>query len=415
MAALTEEPTGNDYEEGEMVKGKGNREKRQNLTSTITLDSESTSVNIDEKKQALAQPAGHMPEKSAELKEQPSSTQEQPEVPKVSILKQTDIQEHASDPPVVPVAVTAGTKKKGDDLTLPKVFEDSTERKDNPAPLKVPAGNSENEQADQPTEQIPLQTELKSEGDSPPLSQKSSASGGSDSSSSFIKVSTGNGGGTENSSGEHHQTPSDSSGDFLSFEKIDEGLVVTTGNDGNGQLDNRSEASDVTDKGEPSLDTADDECSEVFSIVSEGPLIKDVTGDEEPLLGTVERNSTLEGSSNPQDTRPKKPAPAPTPPVVSNEQVDSVPTTSNPGKNKHAPQNAKSSELSVITASALAIAGVALGVAIAVHLKMLEVGIAVGVCCLVAAVIYCCIPRSSVEESKVEGVNMREGLTTASV
>ncbi len=52
------------------------------------------------------------------------------------------------------------------------------------------------------------------------------------------------------------------------------------------------------------------------------------------------------------------------------------------------PQNEKRSKLPIVTASVLAVAGVALGVAIAVHLEMLAVGIVVGACCLVAAAIY---------------------------
>ncbi|WP_374698654.1 hypothetical protein [Wolbachia endosymbiont (group B) of Limnophora tigrina] len=56
----------------------------------------------------------------------------------------------------------------------------------------------------------------------------------------------------------------------------------------------------------------------------------------------------------------------------------------------------------VVAASALAIAGIILGVAVAVYLEMLAVGIAVGACCLVAdAVIYCCTPKSSVESKNV--------------
>ncbi len=55
----------------------------------------------------------------------------------------------------------------------------------------------------------------------------------------------------------------------------------------------------------------------------------------------------------------------------------------------------------IVAASTLAIAGVALGVAIAVYLEMLAVGIAVGACCLVAAaIIYCCnSPSNSLKNS----------------
>lgn len=56
------------------------------------------------------------------------------------------------------------------------------------------------------------------------------------------------------------------------------------------------------------------------------------------------------------------------------------------------PQNEKRSKLPIVVASVLAIAGVALGIAIAVYLEMLAVGIAVGaICCLIAAaIVYYC-------------------------
>ncbi|WP_265030491.1 TomO hydrophobic C-terminal domain-containing protein [Wolbachia endosymbiont (group B) of Athalia cordata] len=74
-------------------------------------------------------------------------------------------------------------------------------------------------------------------------------------------------------------------------------------------------------------------------------------------------------------------------------------------KNNPNPQDAKS-KLPTIAAPMLAIAGVALGVAIAVHLEMLVVGIVVGACCLVAAAIiyYCNKPSKSLENSNAEAV-----------
>ncbi|WP_265029983.1 ankyrin repeat domain-containing protein [Wolbachia endosymbiont (group A) of Philonthus cognatus] len=74
------------------------------------------------------------------------------------------------------------------------------------------------------------------------------------------------------------------------------------------------------------------------------------------------------------------------------------------------PQNEKRSKLPIVTASVLAVAGVALGVAIAVHLEMLAVGIAVGACCLVAAAIiyYCNEPSKSLENINVQGFS-KEG------
>ncbi|MBA8757360.1 MULTISPECIES: ankyrin repeat domain-containing protein [Wolbachia] len=68
-------------------------------------------------------------------------------------------------------------------------------------------------------------------------------------------------------------------------------------------------------------------------------------------------------------------------------------------------QNKKKSKLPIVVASVLAVAGIISGIAIAVHLEMLAVGIAVGACCLVAAaIIYCCNePSKSLEDSNVQG------------
>lgn len=70
----------------------------------------------------------------------------------------------------------------------------------------------------------------------------------------------------------------------------------------------------------------------------------------------------------------------------------------------------KSSRLPIVAASALAVTGVATGIAIAVYLEMLAVGVAVGVCCLVAAVIiYCCNrPSNSLECNNVRPVADRK-------
>ncbi|WP_341822228.1 leucine-rich repeat domain-containing protein [Wolbachia endosymbiont (group A) of Clivina fossor] len=66
----------------------------------------------------------------------------------------------------------------------------------------------------------------------------------------------------------------------------------------------------------------------------------------------------------------------------------------------------RSKKRTIVTASALAIAGVVSGIAIAVHLEMLAVGIAVGACCLLAAAIiyYCNRPSHSLENSSAEKV-----------
>ncbi|GFR24195.1 transposase [Trichonephila clavata] len=80
-----------------------------------------------------------------------------------------------------------------------------------------------------------------------------------------------------------------------------------------------------------------------------------------------------------------------------------------------APRSEKRNKVLVVAASALAIAGVISGIAIAVHLEMLAVGIAVGaICCLVAAaIIYCCNqPSKSFENSNFQGFSEKVPQTT---
>lgn len=130
---------------------------------------------------------------------------------------------------------------------------------------------------------------------------------------------------------------------------------------------------------------------------------------------------SLDKNSGKKDTQPKL-IPTGVPLVASKDsnQVNNVQGNSKqpsyPDKNNPAPQNAKS-KLPVIAAAMLAITGVATGIAIAVYLKMLMVGIAVGACCLVAATIiyYCNRPSNLVEppascnrpSSLLEGSNVK--------
>lgn len=103
-----------------------------------------------------------------------------------------------------------------------------------------------------------------------------------------------------------------------------------------------------------------------------------------------------------EDDEKKQALVQPTEPVSKNAQGNSK-QPSYPNKNNPNPQDAKS-KLPVIAASMLAIAGVATGIAVAVYLEMLAVGIAVGACCLVAAAIVYCYsrPSSSLENSNVQ-------------
>ncbi|WP_458694574.1 TomO hydrophobic C-terminal domain-containing protein, partial [Wolbachia endosymbiont of Cylisticus convexus] len=88
--------------------------------------------------------------------------------------------------------------------------------------------------------------------------------------------------------------------------------------------------------------------------------------------------------------------------------VDCIP--SNLSKGNAASKNTKSY---VVAASVLAIAGIALGVAVAVYLEMLAIGIAVVACCLIAATItYCYRPKSSLENNEVEKFDVKQKSTS---
>lgn len=72
-------------------------------------------------------------------------------------------------------------------------------------------------------------------------------------------------------------------------------------------------------------------------------------------------------------------------------------------------KNSQNTKKYVVAASALAIAGIVSGVAVAVYLEMLAIGITVAVCCLIAATItYCYRPKSLVEDNQVKKVMQTE-------
>ncbi|WP_341818747.1 hypothetical protein [Wolbachia endosymbiont (group B) of Ennomos erosarius] len=140
--------------------------------------------------------------------------------------------------------------------------------------------------------------------------------------------------------------------------------------------------------------------SDTSVIVEKGPVLGAANGED---------SSAHEGNDR-QDTQSKSSSAEV--PLVGNKKLEQngTPTNSKQSTNPtNGSQNIKSSKLPVIAASALAVAGVVSGIAIAVYLEMLAAGIAVGACCLVAAaVIYCCTPKSSVENSNVETVKTAE-------
>ncbi|WP_265036441.1 host RNA manipulator TomO [Wolbachia endosymbiont (group A) of Anomoia purmunda] len=148
-----------------------------------------------------------------------------------------------------------------------------------------------------------------------------------------------------------------------------------------------------------------------------------------PNNGDVTAPKSLDKNSGKKDTQPKL-IPTGVPLVASKDsnRVNNVQGNSKqpsyPDKNNPAPQNAKS-KLPVIAAAMLAITGVATGIAIAVYLEMLMVGIVVGACCLVAATIiyYCNRPSNLVEppascnrpSSLLEGSNVEPSASASIV
>ncbi|MDG7052467.1 MAG: hypothetical protein LKM45_01095 [Wolbachia endosymbiont of Alcedoecus sp.] len=251
--------------------------------------------------------------------------------------------------------------------------------------LSIQPTAPESTDKEQAAEQTPLQVEGKSEfegkRDSP--SPESSASGGS-SSSSFVNVSTSDGGVTDSSNGEYVKVEDivedTALKDTCSPQDTQLGISTSkpsgTSAEGDATVSSAKGGKKKQTPVQPAKDIAqidDDDDYDLSWLFSE-------EGDQVPHPENLEPEPTLSSTS-------KK-----------SEQVNN--TTS---------QNTESSNLHIIAASALAIVGVALGVAIAVHLEMLAVGILVGACCVVAAaVIYCCGPQSSVKNSEIEKVASNE-------
>ncbi|MDR2609065.1 MAG: hypothetical protein LBC06_00535 [Rickettsiales bacterium] len=209
--------------------------------------------------------------------------------------------------------------------------------------------------------------------DSPSLSPRSSLD------SDYSKLESNNG----QSGGKRAQTSSDSNGGSSSFEKIDEEPSVTLAN---------SKDEDDQRGSQPSLPPASDDEYDGLSEASDVP--NDVTNKEDIHDYNL---SWLFLEEDDQSPHPVEPIPSLT--SKKSEQV-----------NNTTPQDTKSSNLHIIAASALAIVGVALGVAIAVHLEMLAVGILVGACCLVAAAVMYHYewPSSFIETNKVKKVAPNE-------
>ncbi|MFP3016617.1 MAG: lipase family protein [Wolbachia sp.] len=207
----------------------------------------------------------------------------------------------------------------------------------------------------------PVESESKGDQqDSPPLSPQSSVSGDECSSgpSSFTKLPKSDEGDTDNNNDKYVK---------VSPENMTKEDLTPKGS---GSLQGIQPEISVPSPSTFSIEDIED--SEDSSIVSKDSLIEDVTDEPEK---TNKEDSTLKSSNS-----------------------------------------TKSSKLPIVAASALAVTGIAAGIAIAVYLEMLAVGVAVGACCLVAAVIiYCCNrPSSSFKGSNVELIADKELAATVS-
>lgn len=375
---------------------------------SATTSSHEAPVNIDdEKKQAHAQPAEHVPEESAKLKAQPSNTQEQQKVSETPVPEQTDDIESLSTQDALVLQSKSATVL-------------SIDGEDKQTPVQPVESESKGDQQG-----------------SPPLSPQSSASGdveGTEASANAA-VTTPEEARSLVSDGEHDKIVSkEHQDDALEKDLIDFSSdggnsplgdpVPTSTNEIPGQEDGtqtttrQQEPNPIptpTPVPTPNLTPTPNPIPTPTPAPTPG-LTPDLTQD--PIL-----TPTLVPTPNLTPTPNPVPTPEPVPSVANNksEQVNDTQTNgglpNNSGKNNAIPQNTKSSKLPVIAASALAIAGIISGVAVAVYLEMLAVGIAVGACCLVAAaVIYCCTPKSQVENNKVDKpFNTKEASTTVSV
>ncbi len=228
--------------------------------------------------------------------------------------------------------------------------------------------------------------------DSSSLSPQSAVSGHSSSSSNFVNVPTSDEGGTETSNGEHSQTP-DSNNDSLSFEKIDEEPSVILANS-KGEDGQRGSQPSLSLFNLPLPPASDNGLSKAIDDLDDWSKASDIIDEEDIDNYDLSWLFLEEGEQIPHP-----------------ENLEPEPTLSSTSKkseqvNNTIPPNTKSSNLHIIAASALAVAGIILGVAIAVHLGMLAVGILVGACCLVAAAVMYHYewPSSFIETNKVEKV-----------
>ncbi|MDE5061393.1 MULTISPECIES: TomO hydrophobic C-terminal domain-containing protein [Wolbachia] len=344
---------------------------------TLVVDSKpsNTGVESDEKKQAPVQPTEHVPEESAGLKVQPSNTQEQQEVPETPVLGQMDDTESLS--------TQDDLVFQSDSTTVLSIDGDEKER----VPVQPVESESKGDQQD-----------------SPPLSPQNSVSGDECSSgpSSFTKLPKSDEGDTDNNNDKYIKVSSE---DITKEDLTPKGSGSLQGIQPEISVPSPSTFPNVN--GAPTIEghmvIMEDIEDSSGRLVGEGD-VSSITGDLHGI--SIEDDMSSLGTANDEYGEDS-----------SGEDVTGEPEKTNKGDSTLKSSNStKSSKLHVIAASALAIAGIISGVAVAVYLEMLAVGVAVGACCLVAAVIiYCCNrPSSSFKGSNVELIADKELAATVS-
>ncbi|WP_265027270.1 ankyrin repeat domain-containing protein [Wolbachia endosymbiont (group A) of Bombylius major] len=330
---------------------------------SATTSSHEAPVNIDdEKKQAHAQPAEHVPEESAKLKAQPSNTQEQQEVSETPVPEQTDDIESLSTQDALVLQSKSATVL-------------SIDGEDKQTPVQPVESESKGDQQG-----------------SPPLSPHSSASGdveGTEASANAA-VTTPEEARSLVSDGEHDKIMSKEHQD----DALEKDLIDFSSDDGNSPL------------GDP-VPTSTNE------IPGQEDGTQTTTRQQEPNPIPIPTPAPT-----PQPTPALKPTLIPSVANNKSEQVNDTKTNgklpNNPGNGSiTATQNTQKSKWPTVATWTFAVAGILAGAAapaayFAFSVSLLTTGIiaGVGVCCLVAAVIIYCRnrPSSSLEGSNVEPV-----------
>ncbi|WP_341824071.1 hypothetical protein [Wolbachia endosymbiont (group A) of Udea olivalis] len=412
---------------------------------SATTSSHEAPVNIDdEKKQAHAQPAEHVPEESAKLKAQPSNTQEQQEVSETPVPEQTDdIESLSTQDALVPQSKSAtvlsvdsdeekqaslsdevfydaeesmlGTTNSKDGSTLEG---DSDKQEPQPKSVPTPLVAKENSGQVNNVQSNGRQSDNQNNKDIQDVSATIS--------DQVTPVSSD----TENNKVEKSGVSLQSSGyvdnstvlSFVDRERVIHVdaqvsgdvscLVETISEDTDEVASNQNgvllleaqpmvQSYDSSEKGNTNLQSAGDSSVGVVSKNGSDQLPADNLEqnskgvDDSSVsvqsIGMVISQSNSASTITLDDHKP----------LMKDIENDNDPSE----EDNDSPQNIKKSTLSTIVVSTLVVAAVA-SIAISVYLEMLAVGIAVGACCLIVAIVtYCYRPKTLIENDKVERVN----------